>query len=130
MRMCYIYNMFSDVTKALPIPPKRIRRRLVRVVVLDPGKPVPPPRDGRRNPHGWRFANDARRRDGRYLAEQMLRLRRAKFPADVIAAYFGTTVAAVNQRLYRWRCGRYRCSPNLRASERKGSMRVNRSTPI
>ena len=33
----------------------------------------------------------------------MLRLRQAKFPADVIANYFGNTRAAVYQRLYRLR---------------------------
>ena len=106
--MCYISNMPNVTTQPAPGPsaPKRTRRRLVRVVVLDPANPTPPPRDGRRNPHGWRFANEARRLHGRELAEKMMRLRRAKYPADVIAAYFGTTVAAVNQRLYRWRCGR------------------------
>jgi hypothetical protein len=69
--------------------------------------PTLPRRDGRRNPHGWRFANEARRRKADGLDEKMLRLRLAKFPADVIAAYFGTTPAAVNQRLYRWRRGGY-----------------------
>lgn len=103
--MCYIYNMTTVTTQTST--PKRIRRRLVRVVVLDPNDPTPPPRDGRRNPHGWRFANKARRLHGRELAEKMMRLRRATYPADVIAAYFGTTVAAVYQRLYRLRLGDY-----------------------
>jgi hypothetical protein len=108
MRTCYIYNV-QHVNKpsGAAATAKRIRRRLVRVVVLDPNNLSPAPRDGRRNPHGWRFANAARRRKGGELAEKMMRLRQARFPADVIANYFGTTVAAVNQRLYRMRCGRY-----------------------
>jgi hypothetical protein len=88
----------------------RVRRRPIRVVILDPQNPTLPRRDGRRNPHGWRFANEARRQNADRLAEQMLRLRRAKFPADVIAVYFGTTTAAVNQRLYRCRNRHYNVS--------------------
>ena len=83
--------------------PQRVRRKLVRVVILDPNNPTPPRRDGRRNPHGWRFANKARRLKGLELAEKMRRLRVAGYPVDVIAAYFGTTRAAVYQRLYRLR---------------------------
>ena len=116
MRMCYNCNMPGYVTEtsAPPTSRPRNRRRTVRVVVLDPSNPVLPPGDGRRNPHGWRFANEMRKRKGGELAEKMLRLRLAKFPADVIAAYFGTTVAAVNQRLCRLRQGRYAKSRNRR----------------
>lgn len=109
MWMCYIYNMPTVATETAISSPSRTRTRRhpVRVLVLDPHNPTRPRRDGRRNPHGWRFANDARRRRGGDLAEKMLRLRWANYPADVIAAYFGTTPAAVNQRLYRWRRGGY-----------------------
>jgi hypothetical protein len=109
MRTCYLYNMSLRATDVGTLPPgrQRIRRRIVRVVILDPGNTVPPRRDGRRNPHGWRFANEARRRKGRQLANRMLLRRLAKWPADVIADYFGTTRAAVYQRLYRLRSGKY-----------------------
>ena len=83
----------------------RIRRpRVVRLVFLKPGDPEPP---RRRNPHGWRFANEARLRHGSNEAVQMLDLRLTGCPASVIAEMFGTTRSAVYQRLYRLRQGFY-----------------------
>ena len=54
MRICYIYNM---TTVTVTTQPTRGFQRLnasdvasVRVVVLDPANPTPPPRDGRGTP--------------------------------------------------------------------------------
>jgi hypothetical protein len=109
MRMCYTCNMNADATEAALTWPgrNRTRRHPVRVLVLDPQNPTPPRRDGRRNPHGWRFANEARRRNAQKKAMRMLLLRLSKCRADTIAEMFGTTRAAVYQRLYRMRRGNY-----------------------
>lgn len=109
MRMCYIYNMHANATEAAHSSPSRNRtpRHPVRVLVLHPHNPTPSRRDGRRNPHGWRFANEARRRKAQKMAMRMLLLRLSKCRADTIAEMFGTTRAAVYQRLYRLRLGAY-----------------------
>lgn len=109
MRTCYIYNMPTDATEAALSSPGRNRtpRHPVRVLVLAPHSLTPPRGDGRRNPHGWRFANEARRRKAQKKAMRMLLLRLSKCRADAIAEMFGTTRAAVYQRLYRMRSGAY-----------------------
>ena len=89
----------------------RIRRaRAVRLVVLNPGD-LPPSR--RTNPHGWRFANEARRRRGRRKTAAMVqRWEEAGpvFPGNrgvVVATMFGVSRAAAYQRMYRYRRGFY-----------------------
>src|SRR5438093_11842067 len=89
----------------------RIRRpRTIRLVVLNPGDPLPPRRT---NPHGWRFANEARRRRGRRKTAAMARRWEqagSVFPGDrgvVVATMFGVSRAAAYQRMYRYRRGFY-----------------------
>jgi hypothetical protein len=94
--------------------PPRIRRpRVIRLVFLNPGDPEPP---RRRNPHGWRVANEARRRQARWKATYMLYCRLAGYSAEAIALMFGTTRTAVYQQLYRLRSGFYDRPPARKAS--------------
>jgi hypothetical protein len=83
----------------------RIRRRTVRLVISNPSNPgdTVPPR--RTNPHGWRFANEARLEHGASEAWRMLAMRLAGYRVGAIAEAFGTTRTAVYQRLYRMRQG-------------------------
>ena len=53
----------------------------------------------------WSAANAARRRNGRRFAIRMLAMRVAGCRETEIAEAFGTTLAAVSQRLYRLRRG-------------------------
>jgi hypothetical protein len=96
---------YADVLNPEGVKRPRIRRpRTVRIVVLNPGDP--PPRR-RINPHGWRFANESRRRQGRKKAWQMLVLRLGGYRVNAIAQMLGTTTGAVYQQLYRLRSGFY-----------------------
>jgi hypothetical protein len=103
----------------------RIRRRVLTVQVVMPGT-EPPKR--RTNPYGYQFANEARARLGRRKAERMAR-RWAQagyvFPgkrAAVVATLFGTTRAAVYQRMYRYRRGLY--SLNRPPRSKPGPLRI------
>jgi hypothetical protein len=88
----------------------RIRRRVVTMRIIAPGI-EPPPR--RTNRYGYQFANAARFDHGRQEAEAMAsqwtlagfvcRGHRGAF----VAWMYGTSRAAVYQRMYRYRRGLY-----------------------
>jgi hypothetical protein len=89
----------------------RIRRpRTIRLVFLNPGDPVPPRRT---NIHGWRHANEARRRQGKKKTAAMARRWEQVgpvFPGNrgvVVATLCGVSRAAAYQRTYRYRRGFY-----------------------
>lgn len=103
----------------------RIRRPRVRMVVVGPGDSRRS--SGRRNPHGWRFANEARRRQGQRKTAAMAQSWEQAghvFRGNrgvVVAMLFGVSRAAAYQRMYRYRRGFYegerrpsRKPPNLR----------------
>jgi hypothetical protein len=86
---------------------RRPRPLTLKLVILQPGQPAPPRRT---NPHGWRFANEARLDQGGREAVEMLYYRLAGYRVGAIAEAFGATRTAVYQRLYRLRQGFYRKS--------------------
>ena len=111
----------ADVLNLEGVKRPRIRRpHPVRLIVLNPGDPSPPRRT---NPHGWRFANEARRRHGqRKTAAMARRWEQAGYVfrgnrGTVVAAMFGVSRAAAYQRMYRYRRGFY--EGELRARPRK-----------
>lgn len=97
----------ADVLNPGGVKRPRIRGSRVLQVVIGPGPGDSRRSSGRRNPHGWRFANEARRRHAHKKAMQMLVLRLGGYHASQIAEMFGTTTTAVYQQLYRLRSGFY-----------------------
>jgi hypothetical protein len=95
----------ADVLNPKAVKRPRIRRPRVLQVVIGPGDRRRP--SGRRNPHGWRFPNEARRRIAKRKAMYMLVLRAGGYRTGAIAQMFGTTTTAVYQQLYRLRSGFY-----------------------
>jgi hypothetical protein len=101
----------ADVLNPEGVKRPRIRRPRVLQVVIGPGNHRRP--SGRRNPHGWRYANEARRRQGQEKTAAMARRWEQAgqvFPGNrgvVVATLFGVSRAAAYQRMYRARRGFY-----------------------
>jgi hypothetical protein len=97
----------ADVLNPRPRKRQRIRRLIVKIPVTGPGWELPP--RGRRNPHGFKFANEARKRQAREKTEEMvcqwfLAGKEFRGVRGAVVAYLSkTTRAAVYQRMYRWR---------------------------
>jgi hypothetical protein len=70
-----------------------------------------------KNRPGWRHANAARRKYGRRSALKMWTLKLNGFRGNAIARLANTTPAAVYQRLYRLRRGRYARTSSQRTLE-------------
>lgn len=113
-------------------PRQRTRRRCltVRIPVIGPDGKVPP-RTGRVNPHGFKFANEARKRQAREKTEAMAdRWHRAGqvFPGNrgvVMATLFGVSRAAAYQRMYRYRRGFYERERQPRPVENPPVLRLD-----